>query len=332
MLCLIAGTLAQSAMGLYGAQKLFFASFVIWAGPVPLPGGYSLLGALTLCLAFKFIFHSRWRWEKIGIIFSHLGVLVLLIGGLFTALSAREGYMLIPEGERTPYVYDYHQRALYIFKNDILRHEILRPQWERDLSAFALPFSITIEALCDNCAIEEAPADPERRGMAQHMALTPKPLEKDPEAHITGLTLRLQGSEADGVYVAFEGMPEPIIVGAYKLIVGKQQRRLPFSLELRDFVRETYVGTDKARAYHSDVVVIDEGGQWPVRIEMNEPLRYRGYTFFQSSFEQSAGQEATILSVVENKGRLFPYIGTGILALGLLLHVGLTMRLRRAQQ
>ena len=41
---LTAGTLAQKWLGLYAAQKIFFASFIIWVGPIPLPGGYTLTG------------------------------------------------------------------------------------------------------------------------------------------------------------------------------------------------------------------------------------------------------------------------------------------------
>jgi len=44
---------------------------------------------------------------------------------------------------------------------------------------------------------------------------------------------------------------------------------------------------------------------------MNKPLRYKGYTFFQSAYERDqSGEEITILAVVENKGRIFPYLGT----------------------
>ena len=84
-----------------------------------------------------------------------------------------------------------------------------------------------------------------------------------------------------------------------------------------------------AKSYHSDVIVNDGDINWETRIEMNKPLRYKGYTFFQSSFDQSEEGEITILSVVKNEGWLFPYIGTIILAIGLLLHIILTFNRRR---
>lgn len=69
--------------------------------------------------------------------------------------------------------------------------------------------------------------------------------------------------------------------------------------------------------------------RWNALIEMNAPLRYKGYTFFQSSFDQNEQGEATVLTVVENKGRLFPYIGTFVVALGLLLHIFIIFRRKR---
>ena len=54
---------------------------------------------------------------------------------------------------------------------------------------------------------------------------------------------------------------------------------------------------------------------------MNQPLRYKGYSFYQSSYIDANGTEFTVLAVVNNIGRLFPYISTIIIALGILAHL-----------
>lgn len=342
MALLVAGTLAQAEMGLYAAQQKYFASFIAWVGPLPLPGGYLLLGLLSLNLTLKFLFFSEWKWRKSGIILTHLGTLVILIGGLLTALFAREGYMIITEGQAAPFVYDYHKRELAIFKGEqpfeSLAHDRLVPGQTIE----TLPFTVTVLSSCKNCGIirrDEAPdlfGDPVYRDLAVNMALSRKTEEKEHEANLSGITFRLEGldDEQNGVYIAFEGMPRPITVSAgtqdYNLIFGKAQRRLPFAVYLEEFIKRDYPGTSKARDYISDVRILDEGTQWDARITMNAPLRYKGYTFYQSSFEQTPLAESTILSVVENKGRLFPYIGTGIIAFGLILHLILVLRRRPA--
>ncbi|SVA41121.1 uncharacterized protein METZ01_LOCUS93975, partial [marine metagenome] len=62
-----------------------------------------------------------------------------------------------------------------------------------------------------------------------------------------------------------------------------------------------------------------------ILIQMNEPLRYKGYTFFQSSFIEGPEGETTVLAVVKNYGRLFPYISSIIMCIGLLFHLSLKL-------
>lgn len=240
--------------------------------------------------------------------------------------------MVIPEGGRSADISDYHQRELAITKNGepltaIPHREIV----EGKTLAPELPFTIEVTATCRNCKIERRGENAEGfRGMAQFMALKPAPPEGEDEVNLYGATLSLSGTgaETDGTYVVFELMPKPIeltINGKrYELIYRKAQRTLPFAIRLEDFQKNFHPGTAMASAYSSDIVIEDNGITWPVHIEMNKPLRYKGYTFFQSSFAESEEGEATVLAVVKNSGWLFPYLGTAIVAIGLLLHTIIT--------
>jgi len=342
MALLVAGTLAQKYMGLYEAHQKFFAGFYFWAGPVPLPGGYTLIGLLSLALLLQFVLGSEWRWRKSGIHLAHFGALILLLGGLLTALTAREGFMAIPEGLSSSYVYDYHQRTLKIFKGKGEADEPLKTLRFEGLAGRIqdMPFALEVLNRCENCKIEKRaevqqnlPDDLALRSMAQFMALGPGEVQKESEMNINGLTVAVRGAakQSNGVYILFEGMPQPAEITLndgreFLMIFGKQQRRLPFEIELADFVKTDYPGTQMARAYHSDIVVNDGALSFPVRIEMNKPLRYQGYTFYQSSFEISPAGEMTVLSVVKNQGWLFPYVGAGIILAGLLLHLFVTRR------
>ncbi|MBL4805341.1 MAG: cytochrome c biogenesis protein ResB [Alphaproteobacteria bacterium] len=338
MVLLIVGTMAQRWLGLWPAIDQYFSTFIIWAGPVPLPGAYILLGILSITLLFKFLFKSEWKWNKSGIILSHLGALILLFGGLLTAMTARESYMLIPEGYATPYTYSYEAREFLVFQGDtvLARYDFEnRDEWDFT----KLPFEIEIIKSCANCEIlkrvetENYDESLPYQSMAQFMAFEEKPLDPQPETNLTGVELKLSGTSQDGLYIAFDGMPQPIEVTHndqnYRIILGKAQHLLPFEIQLDDFVEERYGGTEIAKSYHSDVVVRDGDIEWPYRIEMNKPLTYRGYTFYQSSFDKSERGEATILAVVENQGKLFPYIGTAVMALGLLLHCFLAASIQR---
>lgn len=338
MVVLVIGTVAQVNMGVFDAQKKYFESLIFFENvfglPVPLPGGGLLLGFLTVNLFVKFVFFSLWTWKKSGIHLTHLGALVLLIGGLVTAATQREYYMVIPEGVSTPFIYDYRDTETAVFKDNVR------------IEQADLPFGFETVAECGNCEIkkrEESDQGYEAeslRGMAQFMALHDKPLEKESEANLSGYTVRISAvdDEQDGVYLAFQGMPKPIEItykdAQYKIIYGKVQTQLPFSIRLEGFEKDVHPGMNLARGFSSAVTLEDAGASWPYLVEMNKPLRHRGYTFFQSSYEQTPQGDITIFTVVENKGRLFPYIGTGIVALGLVLHMvlmlmGLTKRSAR---
>jgi hypothetical protein len=66
-----------------------------------------------------------------------------------------------------------------------------------------------------------------------------------------------------------------------------------------------------------------------VVISMNKPLRFKDYTFFQSSYYIAPdGSEYTILAVVKNAGRLLPYFSSITIFLGLVIHF-LVMLLKR---
>ncbi len=338
MLILVAGTVSQRYLGLYDSQKLFFSSFIVWAGPLPLPGGCALVMILLASLLLKFVLFSRWQWNRSGINLAHLGVIILLGGGLFTALSAQEGAMVIPEGGSSASVSDYHRRELVILKDGQAVAAFPHASIKDGAVLDAAGLRLEIVSACRNCAIERrAPGGDETfRDMARFMALKPGRPKPQDEENLYGFTFRLDGARAqdNGTYVAFDIMPKPVHVetpsGAVDIVYRREERMLPFTVRLTDFVRENYPGTDKARHYSSSVRVLDGGMDWPALIEMNSPLRYRGYTLFQASFiGDPDAPQGTVLAVVRNRAWLFPYIGTAIMAAGLLLHFILMLRAGR---
>lgn len=99
------------------------------------------------------------------------------------------------------------------------------------------------------------------------------------------------------------------------------RHELPFSVKLEDFVLETYQGTMRPSGFASQVVVTDTdtGKSFPARIWMNTPLHHRGWSLFQSSYQQDGGREATVLSVSKDPGQLVVFVGYATLVLGMIL-------------
>jgi hypothetical protein len=102
---------------------------------------------------------------------------------------------------------------------------------------------------------------------------------------------------------------------------------LPFSMTLLKATHTVYQGTDIPKDFRSRVQLKNNGTgeNRAVDIYMNSPLRYSGLTFYQ--YQMTAGDMAvqagvtpsSVLQVVHNPSWLTPYVGCGLVALGLVI-------------
>lgn len=116
------------------------------------------------------------------------------------------------------------------------------------------------------------------------------------------------------------GTPTPVEVGGMTVGVGYGARRitLPFAVALRDFIMDRYPGTNSPASYASEVTIVDteKGVNRDYRIYMNHILDYRGFRFFQSSYDRD--EKGTYLSVNHDFwGTWISYIGYILLTLGM---------------
>ena len=103
---------------------------------------------------------------------------------------------------------------------------------------------------------------------------------------------------------------------------GSKIIEVPFSLYLRDFEMQRYPGTENPSSFASDVTLIDPENNLEEehRIFMNNVLDYRGYRFFQSSYDPD--ELGTRLSVNHDRpGTTLTYIGYFLLGLGFLINL-----------
>jgi cytochrome c-type biogenesis protein CcsB len=106
----------------------------------------------------------------------------------------------------------------------------------------------------------------------------------------------------------------------FELFYGPEVITLPFVIKLEDFVLDRYPGSTSPSGYKSNVVLIDpsKGIEEPYEIFMNNILKYEGYRFYQSSYDQD--EKGTILSVNHDMaGMLITYAGYALLILFILL-------------
>ena len=106
----------------------------------------------------------------------------------------------------------------------------------------------------------------------------------------------------------------------FRVAYGAKQIELPFQIKLNDFQLEKYPGSESAMSYASEITVIDPSETFDFRVFMNNILNYKGYKFFQSSYNITPEYEETRLSVNHDYwGTLITYIGYFLLYAGLLL-------------
>ena len=123
---------------------------------------------------------------------------------------------------------------------------------------------------------------------------------------------------------------DKVAVGEDEFNLGLRYHRevKPYWVQLEDVRRVNYSGTETPRDYSSYIRIVDPatGEDRRERVWMNNPLRYRGETFFQSSYSAlPSGKELTGLQVVRNSGWLIPYVACSITALGMLVHFLMTL-------
>ena len=325
MLLLVIGTWAQSEIGIYRAQQKYFSLLWLADGWVPLPGAGAVLALITLALAARIAVKTSWRDPRhLGTALIHSGALLLLAGGGLTALFAEEGHMVLREGERSAVVRSYHDIELAVIDHSgadfdsvvAFPGSLLQPG--KLLEHETLPFALEVRSFCRNCELVE---DADNRRILRSL-----PLVKDNELNLAGTSLALiDGSPATAVYNLFEQAPAPLAIRRgeriFSLAIRKAETSLPFRLHLLDFVRRTHPGSTIPSWYSSEIKLEEAGVATRNVIRMNEPLRHRGYTFYQASFTADDLGEATVLAVVQNSGRLFPYISSVIVCFGILLHL-----------
>lgn len=117
-------------------------------------------------------------------------------------------------------------------------------------------------------------------------------------------------------------MTEEIVGGIpFRLEWGSKIFTLPFDIKLNAFLLERYPGSMSPMSYASEVEVVDEenGVHMPYRVYMNHVLDYRGFRFFQSSYDKD--ERGTILSVNSDPGKWPTYIGYILLCVGLVFNM-----------
>ncbi len=343
MLLIFLGTLAQVHLGIHAVQARYFQSLIIfWSPPgaswkIPvLPGGYLLGTVLLVNLIAAHAVRFQLTKKKIGIILLHFGVILLLIGQLLTGLFARETQMRIDEGQTAGYSEAPREVELAVIDKIDPNFDQVVAIPEAVLTRGGtiqnptLPFTLKIRQFMSNTHLamrsQVAQARPSlaTTGFGPNIVVEEAPRTvKDDERDLSAAYVEVNGvQDSLGTWLVSNAIPDaqPFTINGrtYELVMRQRRFYKQFALTLLDFTHDQYAGTDIPKNFSSRVRLVDleRNENREVLISMNDPLRYRGFTFYQSGFDNN--DKTTILQVVKNPAMLLPYIACGLVAAGLL--------------
>lgn len=342
MVLVFFGTVEQKYIGLYAAQNKYFSSLILWVWYFPLPGGMLTMFILTINLS-SFLFQKKiWRKNKIGILTIHTGAILLLLGAAITYFFSKEGAMQITTlNKQSNFIQSYHDKELTIINLTEFQDSIEFTNFSdhifnigNTLTYSTIPFEIKILKYCDNSEllpysnIEEI-----RKGIAQDHTIRCIESEIEDSENKPAIKLSLKSkddinSDINGIYISRLDVGqniEKLTINAidYALVLQPKRTYLPFEIELIDVIKISHPNTQIAKSYTSEINVLDNETARRQIIEMNAPLRYKGYTFYQAHYEEdpNTGMKTSVFAVVKNYGRLFPYISSIIMCIGVLLQM-----------
>ena len=344
MVLIFVGTVTQVELGIHEVQEKFFRSWIAWWDvmpgekriSIPIPGG-TLLGLLLIInLLAAHGARFRLRWNKVGMVVIHSGILLMLLGEIFTGLLGREAQMAVNEGETMNYSTFPREVELVVIRQDDDGMETVTaiPQGRLKAAAeFPLGgFSVKIHSYNSNSEIlpeSEATKNHDKiratQGLGKGYAVRRTPRETaDNRRDLATAFVEIipDGGKSQGTWLlsnAFKGEQSFEAAGRpWKMSIRPRRLYHPFSIKLLDFSHDRYLGTNVPKNFSSKIKILnpDTGENREDLIYMNHPLRYGGLTFYQAGFENN--DTTTIFQVVRNPVRTLPYISCAMVGFGLL--------------
>jgi hypothetical protein len=339
------GTVEQVKDGLFDVQKKYFESYFLvhhlfGKVPIPLPGVFLLTSLFAVNLIAGGIIRIRKRKEQIGNFVAHLGILLLISGGLVKSMFAIDGQVTLAENQSADEFYSYHDWEIAVveanqsppYDEQIIPGDKFIHLEDGDTVRFeseTLPFSVTVSDYIRNSWPEPAGADDGGKVVDGFYLIE---REKDNEAgrNVAGayVTLEDKSSNATKEHILWGWAERPLAVEAggkvWALDLRKKLTPLPFTVRLNKFNHELHPGTRMDASFSSDVSRIQDGIEQDYHIAMNEPLRHSGWTFYQESYvpaDPEIGRPVmSSLAVSMNPADQIPLYSCIVIGFGLSLH------------
>jgi hypothetical protein len=348
MVLVVACTLAQVRMGLFGAVNTYIRSFVVWWN-VPgtgwsiavFPGGATVGLVLAVNLLAAQVRRLERSWRKAGLWVLHAGLILLFVGEFVTSLFQVDTQMAIEQGQTLDYVESTRDVELAVVDTTDPGHDDVYSVPESllagggSIAVPGTPVSLRVRSFLRNAFLANRgpgdPASPATVGVGTGVTVVPAPpVTADDEVDLRAAFVEpVADGRSYGTWLVSNalGAPQQFVHEGRTYALRMRPRRyyLPYAITLKKFSHDVYPGTDIPKNFSSLVHLSNpsRGDDRDVLIYMNQPLRYDGKAFYQASFGK--GDTLSILQVVSNPGWLLPYVACVLVGVGLLVHFAQTL-------
>ncbi len=310
--------------------------------PIILPGGYWVCAVFTLNLLVGGVIRIRKGWKHAPLLVSHFSMLMLMIGGAVTYHQSREAYMLLEVGDTGDSAFSLTELSIEIAEINegqkqeplVIGSELLsgvrgKPSREREFLLPAFPFDATVSEYHIHTKLFPVQGSvPEDVHVVDGYYALPTESTGAEETNLSAciITLKERSSGKLHELLLFEGVTHDVTVTIEDKIYGLSLHgeiwNTPFRVRLDDSRGEKHPGTGMAMIYESDVTVLDENGndEMKRKIEMNQPLRYKDLTFYQTSWNDAGPKVESGFTVKTNPSDQWPKYAIYTCGVALFVH------------
>jgi hypothetical protein len=314
MICMVIfGTLYEASYGLLAARERFFQSWFSFAfGVVPIPGIKLIALILLSNLVFQSVAFFRYPLKNSGLIIIHCGVAMLLAGAFLSSKMAYEYFLPLGVGETSDMVMNLNEEEL-----------VIHNAGGNDVRAAFTDTVIPVKNMRKGESITTGDATLRIDAISKHTKEVHAHEDKKQGKEITLSYSASCKSSTGNKIVVNQSTPQKIMCNERTILVEIRPltKKLPVSFTLKDFSKQLHQGTQTLKHVQSQVVIKGDSFVRDAVITMNKPLRYKNYTFYQSSYSEHQGRLFASFSVVYNPYKIAPYIASLIIIAGGLLHM-----------
>jgi cytochrome c-type biogenesis protein CcsB len=288
-----------------------------------------ILLLLAANLVGRLIILKLYKWSKLPVFLFHISFILMIAGAGITRYLGWEGVIHIRKGEQQNTCYSSDKYIGYSIKDasgNLIDNRsekysmtaVSADNYKKTLSINSKDYELVLAKIIPN-ATEVS----ENGGESKAVAVNPEERNTGLNAFIFHL---YRGTESTTIYL-WDRNTEKAASGScsiegktVEITYGSKSTILPFYIKLNDFILDRYPGSNSPSGYKSDVVLIDKSDnvEKPFMIFMNNILKYEGYRFYQSSYDQD--EKGTILSVNHDQaGMLVTYTGYALLFIFIIL-------------